>query len=128
MRSPVTDSWGRFYDRGGDPLELFMWSNLFEDQTYKRINNTMITSADLTVAYNVSTIWLGIDHNFGSGPPIIFETMVFGEGSCDLACARYRTESEALRGHEEMVTVVASTVDDPLLMDAVHLMTVEDIT
>jgi hypothetical protein len=25
----------------------------------------------------VSTVWLGLDHNFFGGPPLIFETMVF---------------------------------------------------
>lgn len=49
----------------------------------------------------LSTVFLGIDHNFGDGPPILFETMVFGgkwEGEMD----RYSTYDEALMGHERM--------------------------
>lgn len=26
----------------------------------------------------ISTVFLGVDHNFGKGPPILWETMVFG--------------------------------------------------
>lgn len=32
----------------------------------------------------VSTVFLGLDHSFGDGPPIFWETMVFGDGSFDL--------------------------------------------
>jgi len=52
----------------------------------------------------VSTVWLGLDHSFGSGPPLIFETMVFQNRSDmgDLDCERYSTEAEAIAGHERM--------------------------
>ena len=52
---------------------------------------------------SVSTVFLGLDHNFsGKGPPILFETMVFvaGEGHDQ---RRYATWEEAERGHDEMV-------------------------
>lgn len=52
----------------------------------------------------VSTVWLGLDHQFGDGPPLIFETMVFpAESSMDLDCERYSTEEEAKAGHSAMV-------------------------
>jgi len=53
----------------------------------------------------VSTVWLGIDHNFGSGPPLIFETMVFSDEHdlLELYCQRYSTEVEAIAGHAEIV-------------------------
>jgi len=53
----------------------------------------------------VSTVWLGLDHCFGDGPPVIFETMVFTtkESLDDLDCKRYSTEAEALAGHAKMV-------------------------
>lgn len=110
-----------YYDKDGQPIDLMTWSNLYSDETYKRIANTLIVSAaDLSVAYNVSTVWLGTNMNFvDHGPPVIFETMVFGDGPCDLSCERYATDALARRGHDDMVTVVASTVDHPVLMDAV---------
>lgn len=54
----------------------------------------------------VSTVFLGIDHNFGSNAePILFETMVFG-GHLDGEMSRYHTWEEASRGHEEWVRKV----------------------
>lgn len=54
----------------------------------------------------VSTVFLGINHNFlGEGRPILFETMVFG-GEHDQEQERYCTEQEALAGHERWCAVV----------------------
>jgi hypothetical protein len=63
----------------------------------------------------VSTVFLGVDHNFwGKGPPILFETMVFAnpvkgeafpEELGDLSL-RYATWDEAEAGHADMVAEV----------------------
>jgi hypothetical protein len=54
----------------------------------------------------VSTVFLGIDHrHFGDGPPILFETMVFG-GAHDQSQERYCTRAEALEGHKRWVATV----------------------
>lgn len=51
----------------------------------------------------VSTVWLfGIDHQYGDGPPLIFETMIFGD-PWNNELRRYSTEEEAMRGHLEAV-------------------------
>lgn len=51
----------------------------------------------------VSTVFLGLDHRFGSdGPPLIFETMIFG-GPLDEHQARYSTLEQAKAGHEATV-------------------------
>ncbi len=55
---------------------LFAWAQWFE-------------AADRLVAktevgdVRISTVFLGLDHNFGEGDPLLFETMIFG-GSHDL--------------------------------------------
>lgn len=50
----------------------------------------------------VSTVFLGLDHNFGGdGPPILFETMVFGGPLTD-EMERYVTWDEAAAGHKAM--------------------------
>ena len=38
----------------------------------------------------VSTIFLGLDHNFGDGKPVLFETLVLG-GDINSEMDRYRT-------------------------------------
>ena len=48
----------------------------------------------------VSTVFLTMDHSFGSGDPILFETMVFG-GQYDDYQWRYSTYEEAEAGHNE---------------------------
>ena len=56
---------------------------------------------------SVSTVFLGLDHSYFTGPPILFETMVFragGSGETD----RYSTWEEAEKGHAEMVKLALS--------------------
>ena len=56
----------------------------------------------------VSTVFLGVDLNhFGVGPPILFESMIFG-GPMDQEMNRYCTWDEAEKGHLEMVNAVVS--------------------
>lgn len=46
----------------------------------------------------VSTVFLGIDHRFDEGKPLLFETMVFNKLR-DLYCNRTSTWLEALNIH-----------------------------
>lgn len=51
----------------------------------------------------VSTVFLHLDHNWsGGGPPVVFETKVFG-GQLDGKTDRYSTWEEAKAGHDQMV-------------------------
>jgi hypothetical protein len=54
----------------------------------------------------VSTVFLGLDHRWHTmdGPPILFETMIFG-GDHDEFQNRYSTWEEAEKGHEEAVSI-----------------------
>jgi hypothetical protein len=62
----------------------------------------------------VSTIFLGLNHRyFGDGPPLLFETMVFG-GELDKELERYETKAQALVGHDEMVArVLVAKLEKP---------------
>src|SRR5262249_49494543 len=89
-----------YYDRQGHPIRMEAMAKLIEDLDYKRIAETTLPDGKW-----VSTVWLGINHQFGQGPPLIFETMVFEsrENLSEIACQRYSTENEAIIGHQEMV-------------------------
>ena len=50
----------------------------------------------------VSTVFLGLDHQWGDGPPILWETMVFG-GELDQEQERYHTREETQAGHRAMI-------------------------
>jgi hypothetical protein len=70
---------------------------------------TWLESADRIVRYAVldggtaiSTIFLGLDHNWGDGPPLLFESMIFG-GHEHGSTNRYSTWEEAEAGHDEML-------------------------
>lgn len=60
----------------------------------------------------VSTVFLGIDHNFGPGTePVCFESMAFPPvDHVELACERYGTWAEAAAGHAAMVGKFAGWV------------------
>ena len=50
----------------------------------------------------VSTVFLGLDHQYGEGDPLLFETMIFG-GELDKDCVRYSTMNQAREGHRVAV-------------------------
>lgn len=71
------------------------WSRMFEDLELRSVAQDDVGDT------HISTVFLGIDHNWGSGPPLLFETMIFG--SDDLLWERYTTWEEAEKGHAAAV-------------------------
>lgn len=57
----------------------------------------------------VSTIFLGIDHQYGAGPPLVFETMIFG-GPLDQEQDRCSTWEQAEAMHKSMVDRVKASM------------------
>lgn len=56
---------------------------------------------------DVSTVFLGVDHNYHPDHgPVLFETMVFG-GNLDQLQQRYSTWEEAEAGHQAIVALVS---------------------
>jgi hypothetical protein len=86
-----------YYGRDGEPMTPDEWLEKFSDFDYKRVALDKIGDVE------VSTVWLGLNHNWGAGRPLIFETLTFG-GPDDGDMDRYATEAEALRGHEQTVS------------------------
>ena len=89
----------RYFDREGNPMTLSEWAYAFERERH--------IGQDGIGEVRVSTVWLGLDHRFGEGPPLIFETMIFG-GPQDNWQERYSTEEEALTGHRRVVEALRS--------------------
>jgi hypothetical protein len=92
-----------YYRRDGTPITQDEWLRGFGDDETKRV------AADDIGDVTVSTVWLGLDHSFGDGPPLIFETMVFG-GDYDEWCERYATEAAAVTGHARIVAALRNGV------------------
>jgi hypothetical protein len=84
--------------------DLIFWARWFEDNELCRR-----VALDQIGAARVSTVFLGLDHRSGTGPPLLFETMVFWPSN-DLNESqwRYATWDEAASGHAEAVRRVST--------------------
>ncbi|MGW1814173.1 hypothetical protein ACWCQM_11505 [Streptomyces sp. NPDC002125] len=106
-----------YFDRAGREIDESLWLALQGAPQRTVVARTKITSTDdPTIRHEVSTVWLGSNHNYGYGDPLTFETMVFGDDDEEYS-QRYATEEAAKVGHAETVTVVAATVPDALIRD-----------
>ena len=76
--------------------DLMVWAKWFETAE-RHVDKTEISSD-----VNVSTVFLGLNHNYGDGEPLLFETMVFG-GEHDEEMERYSTWEQAEEGHNRWV-------------------------
>jgi len=86
------------------PCTMMEWAKTMELGS-RRVAETITKYA------RVSTVFLGLDHRFGGGgPPILFETMIFGLRS-DHAYQDYQerccTWDEAIAQHARAVEVAA---------------------
>jgi hypothetical protein len=91
-----------YYGPSGRPLGLNEWATLFElrgldpdDSWWRR--------RSLAPGGAVSTVWLGIDHSFGSGPPLYWETMFFGCYDLDEEMLRHPSRPAAFDAHRTIV-------------------------
>ena len=80
--------------------DLIKWAKWFEKADQERIiEKTQIQDVE------IPTVFLGLDHQFGSGSPLLYETLVFG-GILDGEMDRYSTYEGAKMGHRSMVAKV----------------------
>ena len=75
------------------------WGKWFE-MANRHVGDTTIEGV------RVSTVFMGINYSWGGGPPLLFETMIFGEGPGGRTYERYSTWAEARRGHGRAVAQV----------------------
>ena len=83
------------------------WADWFQANHSKRNVASYSTTYEIDHGQKttivVSTIFLGVDHNFSAvGPPLLFETIVQG-GLLDGERIRYATKDEALDAHEQIM-------------------------
>ena len=87
-----------FFNKQGKPISSTEATKLLEARDYRTVGREKLQDGTI-----VSTVWLGIDHSFGGGTPILFETMVFDPLGESVESRRYCTEAEALEGHAQAV-------------------------
>jgi hypothetical protein len=92
------DSSGNYVLEGRTPVrerDVIKWAEWYERS---RRDGSRIVGNFKHNGIKVSTVFLGIDHSFGDGPPLLFETMIFG-GEDDQTCWRFSTWEEAEAHH-----------------------------
>lgn len=90
---------GRYILDGKTPIEepdLLTWGAWFEGRDNRRVAATKWRDVW------ISTVFLGLDHSFTGGTPILFETMIFG-GPADQHQWRCATWAEAEAQHAHAV-------------------------
>ena len=102
------DVGGRF-----DEAALLAWA----DEVWGDGNGRRVAFTVVAPGVEVSTVFLGIDHNHsGKGPPILFETMTFDDyGGGDQW--RYSTWKEAVAGHNAAVAILRAKVVKGMAVD-----------
>lgn len=78
--------------------DVLVWGRYFE--TADRV-----VKQEMIGDVRVSTVFLGIDHNWSGGPPVLFETMIFG-GEHDQYQDRCSTWKQAEQMHEKACALV----------------------
>src|SRR5262245_48259145 len=99
----------RYYilDANGEPQavdDVMVWAEWFE--TARRHVAETFVPEDVP-RLHVSTVFLGLDHQYGDGPPILWETMIFaGEEDPEIAHSeRYTSREAAVKGHLRAVAI-----------------------
>ena len=89
--------------------DLFIWADWMKNHDTERIVQQDTIDHDPVI--RVSTVFLGLDHNYwNDGPPVLWETMVFG-GPMNGEMERYSSKADAVIGHQAMLTTVRLAVE-----------------
>lgn len=72
-----------------------------------------VVKQELAGGYRVSTVFLGINHQFDdpNDPPVLWETMVFGVGRHSGLTCRYSSMEEAKEGHAHIVKLLSEELN-----------------
>ena len=77
--------------------DIFRWGEWFE-----KTENRIVAKTRIGIV-RVSTLFLGLDHSWGKGPPLLFETIVLKCPFLGDLRSRYSTWADAENGHRVTV-------------------------
>lgn len=91
-------------DAQGEPVavdDVLTWARWFGDARKR------ILARDVIRGVLVSTVFLGLDHNWSfTGPPVLWETMIFDSEGSDQYQERYASRASALAGHARALAAI----------------------
>ncbi len=82
--------------------DLEQWAAWFDNTANRRVSETFICGT------RISTVFLGLNHQFGEGTPLLFETIAFSKDGEEEFCERCSTWDEAVAQHERAVDTIRS--------------------
>lgn len=85
--------------------DLQKWGEFFNNKDSRRVDYTKI---DDKIA--ISTVFLGIDHSFSGGPPILWETLIMG-GEHDQDMMRCSGTIEDARSMHNRAVAMFKTIE-----------------
>ena len=91
------------------PCDQKDWCDLYE--TVNGQERRRVAWDDVN-GYEVSTVFLGLDHGHGFTKPLLFETMIFGNGGLDGYQTRCTTWDEAVKMHKEAIEYIKNGGDN----------------
>ena len=109
MNLRTTTHLGLYILDGHTPVachDVFEWS----ETRYKQDSHV---ADEMVGNTRISTVFLGLDHSWQGGPPMLFETMTFDENGSTSDPLRCSTWEEAEQQHQRVVDQVRSSQDEP---------------
>lgn len=105
-------SYPRLYALVGHEVVQMLFMEVL-NYTAEQPHADRIVAKTLVGGTEISTIFMGLDHQYGDGPPLLFETMTFGLDGLDGVEQRYSTWAEAEAGHATTVARVRAHLGIP---------------
>ena len=90
------------------PCSMEEWAQFMKSSANRIIEQRKVGK------FTVSTIFTGIDRNFGNGPKLLFETTVLGLEGDLLPCWRYSSWNQAIKGQRQIVLILETKGIDAL--------------
>ena len=85
--------------------DMILAARWFSENSERR----KVVLTDVSEDCQLSTVFLGLDHSYRGGEPVLYESLWFG-GPNDGDMRRYKTREEAIKGHIEMLAEISDNI------------------
>ena len=83
------------------PADVLVAAQWIEDNQKRRI-----VKQEYIDDIHISTVFLGLDHAYGGGKPVLWETMIFGGENDQAYQERYASYEQAIEGHQKAINFI----------------------
>ncbi|MBO0863493.1 MAG: hypothetical protein J2P16_00265 [Mycobacterium sp.] len=93
----------------GSEISRNEWSRLFETRLEDMSDESWWRKQTKVGDKTVSTVWIGLNHQFAVGPPLFWETMICEGDEYGDEAWRYSSREDALANHGRIVQALRET-------------------